>query len=132
MRDAYRQHVDELMGAFASKEGCSEALRRAVRLGREEPALLASLGAEVLRSLPAGGAFLDVLLGFLPDEAWPDIVTSAVDKLTWDPEHEAAAQVIRQAGFQVPSSTHPHLEAIFQLDLRGQYSFEAVFHEARL
>src|SRR5262245_27908432 len=98
MQARLRDQIDGLISAFRSKETASAAVRRAVHLGREEPELLAGLVAEVLRVLPRGGAFLDVLLSFLPEEAWPKLVASAVEKLTWDTENEAAAQLIRQAG----------------------------------
>jgi hypothetical protein len=132
MNTSFRTQIDGLIEEFRSETWQRESLRRVVDLSREEPALLPQIMEEVLDKVPCGGNYVDVLLSFFPDEAWPALVALAVKRLTWDVTNEAAASTLRQAILQRPASVHPHLPQIFQLERRGEHEFVGAFREAGL
>lgn len=132
METRFRTHIDGLIEEFRSRTWHRESLRRVVALAHEEPELLPQLMEEVMRKVPCGGNYIDVLLSFFPEQAWPPLVNLAVKNLYWDGTNESAAWILREAILQQPASVHPHLEQLFRMERRGEHGFVGAFREADL
>jgi hypothetical protein len=132
METRFDTQIDGLIEEFRSKKWHRESLRRVVALGHEEPELLPRLLSEVMGKVPAGGNYIDVLLSFFPEQAWPELVALAVKNLSWDSTNEAAARILREAILQRPAAVHPHLEQLFRMERRGQHGFVGAFREAEM
>jgi hypothetical protein len=89
----------------------SQPYERTYALAANHPDQLVALLHRAVADLHLDVTFLDAALSFLPAEAFPDLVTAALDALQAGP-HDFAASVLAYASLQQLSALHPHLARI--------------------
>jgi hypothetical protein len=132
MRENIRRHIDMLIDGSTPRQWQKESLRHIVKVGRDEPEILASLVEEALQRVPEGGGYIDIVLAFLPQTFWPKLAALSVDRLAWIAGSEVAVRVVRQAGLQFPAVLHARLESVFRIERKNGDGFEASFRQADL
>lgn len=99
-------------------------IAEALDLATTHPNAVIDLAIAVLREYPKGGTFLDDALSYLPQEKWPDIVSTALDTLEQSGKNDAASSIIEYASLQSPTALHSQLDRIFLLQPNESCYFE--------
>jgi hypothetical protein len=116
--------IGELIDKFKAERWDSRPYDRALEIARGTPERVGELVTRIVREIPKGGTFLDMVISFMPLEDFPDVVRAALDVLARDPENEAAGDTILRASMQNVQSLHPHLSRIFELRVNHQSYYQ--------
>jgi hypothetical protein len=130
--DETHQIIATLIDDIEARRFQRAALGPMVERGRAEPRAILALLEAVLHRLPSGGTHVDILLAFLPEPLWTELVAVAVAIARQSPHNDAAIRVLRQAGLQLPETLHPYLEAIFRIESLAEVELAQAFRGAPL
>ncbi len=116
MADSAKKQIELILSKLEERGIPAAPVEEAITLGASNPEAVHELASAVMERFPKGGTFLDAALSFLPEDAWPDLVKQALNRLNESQGvNEAAASVIAYASLQMPSSLHAELERIFNV-----------------
>lgn len=111
--------AEQIISDFLRLRHKSEAYTLMLNLARSHPEQLSELFYLGLEETPDGATFFDAALSYLPEEDFPGVAGTAVNKLIENPENELAADIVAYIAIQFPHFLHPHLDTIFKLDVNG-------------
>lgn len=114
-RDESNVVVNELLAEFEAKRANAQPFERLVEGIRSSSTFADEFARAALSRLPKGGTFFDLTLSHVSEPVLDELVGVAMDRLSANPEEEAASAVIAYTSLQLPRLLHPRLERLFAL-----------------
>jgi hypothetical protein len=115
LKDLETSMMSTLLADFAAKRWNTKPFERLIDMLRLGPAAADTFAKDALSQVPDGGAFFHLALSFVSEPAFNELISIALNRLTINPQEEAASSVVAYASLQLPSLLHPHLAQVFTL-----------------